>query len=90
MKKKLKELVQESNKILDPIIDEHKSKKRDQGKVEEDLVDVLLNFHKDNVANSHNLCLSTDNIKAVVLVSCRNSMLLFYSSVAHAKGFINS
>uniref|UniRef100_A0A803M8U0 Cytochrome P450 n=2 Tax=Chenopodium quinoa TaxID=63459 RepID=A0A803M8U0_CHEQI len=67
MKKKLKELVQESNRILDPIIDEHKSKMRDQGKVEEDLVDVLLNFHKDSVANSHNFCLSTDNIKAVVL-----------------------
>ncbi|KNA07448.1 hypothetical protein SOVF_171790, partial [Spinacia oleracea] len=67
-KKKFKELVCESNRILDPIIDEHKSKNSDQDhQVEEDLVDVLLKFHKDNVKSPQDFCLSTDNIKAVVL-----------------------
>ncbi|XP_021747105.1 cytochrome P450 71D10-like [Chenopodium quinoa] len=68
MKKKFKDLVQESNRLLDPVIEEHKSnKKNNQGKQEEDLIDVLLNFHKDNVKTSHDFCLSTDNIKAIAL-----------------------
>lgn len=73
-KRKFKNLVEESNRILDPIIDEHKSNaKRDhgKGKDEEDLVDVLLKFHKDNVKPSQvkDFFLTTDNIKAVILVS---------------------
>ncbi|KMT03416.1 hypothetical protein BVRB_8g191020 [Beta vulgaris subsp. vulgaris] len=66
MKKKFKELVEEANRILDPIIDEHKFKKKD-AKDHEDLVDVLLKFHKDNVKDPHDFFLTTDNIKAVVL-----------------------
>ncbi|KMT03417.1 hypothetical protein BVRB_8g191030 [Beta vulgaris subsp. vulgaris] len=74
-KKKYKELVKEANRILDPIIDDRKAKKKDNdhgNKDEEDLVDVLLKFHKDknNLKNPHgDFSLSLDNIKAVVLVS---------------------
>ncbi|XP_056694656.1 desmethyl-deoxy-podophyllotoxin synthase [Spinacia oleracea] len=68
MKRKFKELVRQSNRILDPIIEEHKSKKIDQciGE-EEDLVDVLLKFHKDNVKTPQQFSLTADNIKTIIL-----------------------
>ncbi|CAO2841642.1 unnamed protein product [Amaranthus hypochondriacus] len=70
-KRKFKELVQESNRILDPIIDDHRAKKRsgDQDQQHEDLVDVLLKFHKDNLKthNNQEFSLSIDNMKAIIL-----------------------
>ncbi|KMT03049.1 hypothetical protein BVRB_8g196110 [Beta vulgaris subsp. vulgaris] len=67
MKKKVKEMVEESNRILDPIIQLHKYKMK-EGKVhqEEDLVDVLLKFHKDDPDDSE-FSLTTNNIKAIIL-----------------------
>lgn len=68
MKKTLKEMVEESNRILDPIILEHKLI-LEQGKVDlEDLVDVLLKFHKDDKHNDDlSFSLTTNNIKAIIL-----------------------
>ena len=72
MRRKLQDLVRKCNKIVDPIIYDHISKKR-QGKKEdhEDLVDVLLTFHKDEDELSYGsqFSLAVDNIKAIVLVS---------------------
>lgn len=74
MKKKFKKLVEQTNRILDPIIEEHMTKKKDRGNNDnddynEDLVDVLLKFHKDNAQPTQEFSLSTDNVKAVLLVS---------------------
>lgn len=65
-KRKFQKFTKESDRILDPIIAEHQSKK-EQGKMEEDLVDVLLKYHKDHVDNPNDFCLTTDNIKGVIL-----------------------
>ncbi|XP_021861910.2 desmethyl-deoxy-podophyllotoxin synthase-like [Spinacia oleracea] len=72
MKKKFKKLVEQTNRILDPIIEEHMTKKKDRGNNDnddynEDLVDVLLKFHKDNAQPTQEFSLSTDNVKAVLL-----------------------
>lgn len=68
LRRKLEKMVKESDRMLDPIIDEHISKKR-QGRAEEDLVDVLLKFHKDNLEDNTNssFSLTTENIKAIIL-----------------------
>ncbi|XP_074273836.1 cytochrome P450 71D10-like isoform X1 [Silene latifolia] len=63
MKKMLKEMAQESNRLLDPIVNGHKS----NIKTEENLVDVLMKFHQDNVLDSSEFSLSTNNIKAIIL-----------------------
>ncbi|XP_074273834.1 cytochrome P450 71D10-like [Silene latifolia] len=63
MKKMLKEMAQESNRLLDPIVNGHKS----NIKTEETLVDVLMKFHQDNVLDSSEFSLSTNNIKAIIL-----------------------
>lgn len=70
MKKTIKEMVEESNRILDPIIQEHKSNMKQQGNVDhqEDLVDVLLKFHKEDPHNT-DFSLTNNNIKAIILVS---------------------
>jgi len=80
MRRKLQDLVRRCNKIVDPIIYDHISKKR-QGKKDdcEYLVDVLLTFHKDKDELSYGsqFSLAVDNIKAIVLVSkCAIKLLL--------------
>ena len=74
--RKLKEMVKDSDRMLDPIIEEHILKKR-QGKTGEGLVDVLLKFHKDNLEDDtdhdHSLSLTVNSIKAIILV--RNHQL---------------
>ncbi|KAL2940509.1 Cytochrome P450 71D10 [Bienertia sinuspersici] len=65
-KGKFQKFTKESDRILDPIIAQHQSKKK-QGKEEEDLVDVLLKHHKDNVGNPNDFSLTTNNIKGVIL-----------------------
>ncbi|KAL2902045.1 Cytochrome P450 71D10 [Bienertia sinuspersici] len=64
-KSKLQELVNRQDRIMDHIIEEHMHHKR-QGKEEQDLVDILLKFHKDEIHHSKDFSLSTDNIKAIV------------------------
>ncbi|KAJ8432800.1 hypothetical protein Cgig2_015593 [Carnegiea gigantea] len=70
MRRELQDLVRRCNKIVDPIIYDHISKKR-QGKKEdhEDLVDVVLTFHKDQDELSYGsqFSLAIDNIKAILL-----------------------
>lgn len=68
MKRKLQELVKRMNNMMDPIIKEHMCNKR-EGSSEEgegDLVDILLNFHKEDSHPSHDFFLTTDNIKAII------------------------
>lgn len=66
LKKSVKKIVDESNRILDPIIQEHKSNMI-QGKVDqEDLVDVLLKFHKED-PNNNDFSLTNNNIKGIIL-----------------------
>ena len=69
LRKKLEEMIKESDRMLDPIIEEHASKKR-QGEAEEDLVDVLLRFQKENDNANMSFSLTTNNIKSVILVRC--------------------
>ena len=72
--RKLKEMVKDSNRMLDPIIEEHMSRMT-QGKTVEGLVDVLLKFHKDNLDDdtNHSFSLTLSSIKAIILV--RNHQL---------------
>lgn len=71
MKRKLQELVKRLDMIMDPIIQEHLSNnKQTKGKEEgDDIVDILLKYHKDNIQNTNQFSLTTDNIKAIVFVS---------------------
>ncbi|XP_057536702.1 desmethyl-deoxy-podophyllotoxin synthase-like [Amaranthus tricolor] len=63
--KEMEMMVEEANKILDPIINHHKfSEKNDQ---KEYLLDVLMKFHKDNVKNTSDFFLTTNNIKGIIL-----------------------
>ena len=79
MRRKLQDLVRRCNQIVDPIIYDHISKKK-QGKEEdcEDLVDVLLTFHRDKDEPSYDsqFSLAIDNIKAIVLVSGSGTKIL--------------
>jgi len=70
--RKFQELVRRCNKIVDPIIQDHIAMKRQGRKKDhEDLVDVLLTFHKDTdePSDGSQFSLTMDNIKAIVLVS---------------------
>ncbi|KAJ8429252.1 hypothetical protein Cgig2_026288 [Carnegiea gigantea] len=61
------EMVVESDRMLDPIIEEHISKKTEA--TTEDLVDVLLKFQKDELDDdtSRPFSLTRNNIKAIIL-----------------------
>lgn len=63
---KMKRLHQEMDRILDEIIAEHSAKKVTGSEMEEDLVDVLLRIQEKGELE---VPLSTDNIKAVILVT---------------------
>ncbi|KAJ8440996.1 hypothetical protein Cgig2_021360 [Carnegiea gigantea] len=74
-RRKFEELVRRCNKIVDPIIQDHIAMKK-QGRqedhedlVDQDLVDVLLTFHKDNDEPSYGsqFSLTMDNIKGIIL-----------------------
>jgi len=71
LRPELERLHRQTDRILEDIISEHKEGKskgkRGQGEAEEDLVDVLLKFQDDNDGN-HGICLTIDNIKAIILV----------------------
>lgn len=88
---KLERLHQEVDRILEIIINEHKQEKFSklesslissggvdhQDKTEEDIVHGLLKFH--DCGSDHEFSLTTDNIKAVILVSKHSS----YSTSCH-------
>ncbi|XP_074281381.1 cytochrome P450 71D10-like [Silene latifolia] len=65
MKSKFRKLMKETDRIFEPIIHEHMNNNPDDSV--EDLVDVLLKHHKDNVTNSAQFTLTTDNIKGVIM-----------------------
>ncbi|KAH9604504.1 hypothetical protein KSS87_005408 [Heliosperma pusillum] len=65
-KGKFQKFTKESDRILDPIINEHIQRMK-QGEEEGDMVDVLLKYHKDNVTESTDFSMTTDNIKGVIL-----------------------
>lgn len=78
---KLERMHQESDRILNDIINDHKLKKNeaitsgDQDKrTEEDLVDVLLKFHDHT---DHDFSLTINNIKAVIMVSLNFQIKIF-------------
>lgn len=74
MRPKLERLHEKSDRIMENIFKEHKDKattERGEDEAQEDLVDVLLKFHKDN--GGLEFSLTTDNIKAVILVSIYTS-----------------
>ncbi|CAJ2674221.1 unnamed protein product [Trifolium pratense] len=70
LRPKLERLHRRIDKILENIIIEHKEAKlkakEGQVEVEEDLVDVLLNFQGGNESDK-DICLTNNNIKAVIL-----------------------
>ncbi|WVZ12922.1 hypothetical protein V8G54_017452 [Vigna mungo] len=86
----LERLHRKSDQILENIMREHKDKrsKSKEGLVEaeEDLVDVLLKFQDDSGENQ-DICLTDDNIKAIIDVSIMKSFVIqtffffFYFSV---------
>ncbi|KAL6140030.1 hypothetical protein ACLB2K_058331 [Fragaria x ananassa] len=67
---KLEMLHKQADTILETFIKEHTQAtatvKSDEAEVQEDLLDVLLKFHVDH-NGGHELSLTTDNIKAVIL-----------------------
>uniref|UniRef100_A0A803MF99 Cytochrome P450 n=1 Tax=Chenopodium quinoa TaxID=63459 RepID=A0A803MF99_CHEQI len=68
MKGQLQDIVMRIDKLMDPIIEEHMTKKK-QGieDQDEDLIDVLLKFHEDNLCLGTDFSLTTNNVKAIVL-----------------------
>ncbi|XP_014519373.1 cytochrome P450 71D11-like [Vigna radiata var. radiata] len=70
LRPKLERLHGQVDRILGDIISEHKEAKSKgkggQGEAEEDLVDVLLKFQDGNESNK-DICLTIDNIKAIIL-----------------------
>jgi len=66
LRPKLERLHRQTDRILGDIISEHKEAKS-KGEAEEDLVDVLLKFLDGNESNQ-DICLTIDNIKAIILV----------------------
>ncbi|CAJ1932851.1 unnamed protein product [Sphenostylis stenocarpa] len=70
LRPKLERLRRQSDRILEDIITEHKEAKSKgrggQGEAEEDLVDVLLKFQDGN-DSKQDICLTIDNIKAIIL-----------------------
>uniref|UniRef100_A0A803MMN7 Uncharacterized protein n=1 Tax=Chenopodium quinoa TaxID=63459 RepID=A0A803MMN7_CHEQI len=67
MKRNFEIITQETNRIFDPIIEEHKSNKTLLDPKDEDLVDVLLRHHVDNINNPDHFSMTTDNIKGVIM-----------------------
>jgi hypothetical protein len=67
-KTKLEKATRDLDIILQDIIDDHKSNRREENK-DEDLVDVLLNIQQENYHSQHPL--TDDNLKAVIQVSLK-------------------
>ena len=71
LRPKLERLQRQTDQILENIINDHKEAmskaKEGYGGSDEDLVDVLLKFEDGN-ATSQDICLTKNNIKAIILV----------------------
>ncbi|KAK9697392.1 hypothetical protein RND81_08G035400 [Saponaria officinalis] len=72
MKRKLENLVKRADNLINPIIEEHISNmQRGENVVVQDLIDILLTFHKGdcdlNQNTSRDFSLTIDNIKAIVV-----------------------
>ncbi|KAL9224179.1 hypothetical protein vseg_000241 [Gypsophila vaccaria] len=68
MKRKLEDLVKRADKLMDPIIEEHmRDTPREENLVQQDLIDILLTFHKSDQRSTTDFSLTIDNIKAIVL-----------------------
>uniref|UniRef100_A0A803MRV3 Cytochrome P450 n=1 Tax=Chenopodium quinoa TaxID=63459 RepID=A0A803MRV3_CHEQI len=68
MKGKLQGIVKRFDKLMDPIIKDHISTNRYGKDQKEDLVDILLKFHKDELHLGTEFSLTTDSIKAIVFI----------------------
>ncbi|KAK9697384.1 hypothetical protein RND81_08G034600 [Saponaria officinalis] len=70
MKRKLEDLVKRADKLMNPIIEEHISNMQRGENVVQDLIDILLTFHKgdcDSNRSTSDFSVTVDNIKAIVL-----------------------
>ena len=68
LRPKLERLHRQIDRILEGIINEHKqANSKGYSEAKEDLVDVLLKFQDGNDSNQ-DICLSINNIKAIILV----------------------
>ncbi|XP_021750218.1 cytochrome P450 71D9-like, partial [Chenopodium quinoa] len=65
LKGQLQGIVKRIDNLMDPIIEENMSNKK-QGIEDEDVIGALLKFHKDNVRLNTDFSLTTNNIKAIV------------------------
>lgn len=74
MEPRLRKLRRGINELLDHIIDQHKQKHKAQGYCDEDIVDVLLRLQEKGGLS---FPITTDNIKAVVMVRKLLSTLYF-------------
>ncbi|KAK9940707.1 hypothetical protein M0R45_017352 [Rubus argutus] len=84
MRSKLERLHKEADMIMENIIKGHKEGKpatkcQGEGEVEEDLVDVLLKYH--NHSSGSEFSLTTNNIKAVIQISCLTILIIIYPTV---------
>jgi hypothetical protein len=75
-KTKLEKATRDLDVILQDIIDDHRSSRREESK-DEDLVDVLLNIQQENYHTQHPL--TDDNLKAVIQVSLQSNMLTSFT-----------
>uniref|UniRef100_A0A803M8U1 Cytochrome P450 n=2 Tax=Chenopodium quinoa TaxID=63459 RepID=A0A803M8U1_CHEQI len=66
LKGNLQRIVKRIDKFVDPIIEEHLSNKK-QCIEDEDMIDALLKFRKDNVRLNTDFSLTTSHIKAMIL-----------------------
>jgi hypothetical protein len=71
-KTKLEKATRDLDVILQDIINDHKSSRREESK-DEDLVDVLLNIQQENYHTQNPL--TDDNLKAVIQVTLQANML---------------
>lgn len=62
LRRRVRDLHREADRILEDVIDQHRDGRSDR---HEDLLDVLLKFQEDELE----IPLTTDNIKAVIVVS---------------------
>ena len=67
----LEKVHRKMDRILEDIVNEHRearSKAKEGHESEEDLVDVLLKFYDGNNQSNQDICLTLNNIKAVIMV----------------------
>ena len=86
LKPKLERLHGQIDRILEDIINEHQ---QTNPKATEGLVDVLLKFQDGNERN-HDICLTIDNIKAIILVMIMTSSKFIFIVVGIPRGWMQN